>query len=520
MQNQDFQDTFNNLRKAIVDNKCYIDVPLEGEISLSTLKNKNIEEIHFPKGSISRIINVPDGMKKIIINDNALEELPVQRDLVHLEANNNRLTKADLKELVSLVSLFLNNNRIQKIENLPTSLETLYADQNELDDLDFTNAPNCKNVSCKNNPGLYQIIGGKQISSPDFILNKDAQAQIRLGGGSPKKRTPEESILYPDVKQAINEYYRLKNWYEESKKDVITKIMMDDKVSRKSKIKKVRNAVFKCINCGRDGGSIFEKYNINFLTAKCGNTTNPCNLNIKIMSSIGYLDYEIEDMNKETERLKQNIIQTKMNTLFGYIKEELSVELFEKNMEIIKKNQIYSSVIDNSSYYDMQHDIKKTSIVSKKMKDVYEKLAEIRQNMEEYSNTGNKKILEAVAQKQKHIYDMMNVIRSIKYPVHEIVKETVYNLIDDEGNFIDESKAPKMDLNVLKQYPYNFDDRFNRYMEDLVVENYVTNEYIDSNSSLSSMGKYFDASISSSERASTPSSMGKYFDASTSSSEP
>jgi len=492
MQNQDFQDTFNELvknEKTIVGNKCYIDVPLEGEIDLSRLKNQNLEEIHFPKGRISRIMNVPVGIKKIIINDNMLDELPVQRDLVHLEANNNRLTKANLKELVSLVSLFLNNNRIQRIENLPTSLETLYADQNELDDLDLTNAPNCRNVSCKNNPVLYQIVGGKQISSPDFILNKDAQAQIRLGGGGgPKKRIMEkESILYPDVKQAINEYYQLKNRYEESKKDVIKKIMTDDKGSRKAKIKKVRNAVFKCINCGRDGGSIFEKENVNFLTALCGNTKNPCNLNITILSSLGFSDYEIKDIHKETEKAKQKIIQTKMDTLFGYIKEETSVEIFERNLKKIKTNQSdYGRTIVENSYYDMQNDSKKTSIISRKMTDVHEKLAEIRQNMEEYANTGNKKILEAVAQNQKHIHDTMNIIRCIKYPMHEMVKETVYNLVDDEGNFIDESKAPKMDLNVLKQYPYCFDDNLNPFSEELHVKNYVTNEKIASSSSTSS----------------------------------
>ena len=131
----------------------------------------------------------------------------------------------------------------------------------------------------------------------------------------------------------------------------------------------------------------------------------------------------------------------------------------------------------------MQNDAKKTSTISRKMADVHEKLAEIRRNMEEYANTGNKKILEAVAQKQKHIHDTMNVIRSIKYPIHEMVKETVYNLVDDEGNFIDESKAPKMDLNVLKQYPYNFDDYLNPNLEELIVQKYVTNEKVASSES-------------------------------------
>ena len=531
---EDFQNIFDNLindEKVIVDKKCYINVPLEGEINLSTLKNKNIEEIHFPEGKISRILNIPVGIKKIIINNNALEELPVQRDLVYLEANNNNLTKANLKEMVSLVSLFLNNNQIEKIENLPASLETLHADQNKLVELDLTHAPKCKNVSCKNNPNLYQIIGGKQISSPDFNLNKDAQTQIRLDSVSPKSHnSTKEDVLYPDVKEAVNEYYQLKRRYEESKKDVINRIMLDNKGSRKSKIKKVRNAVFKCINCGRDGGTIFAKENMNFLTAVCGNTTHPCKLNITIISSMymGYLDSELEELKNETEQAKQKIIQTKMNTIFGYIDEIDSIAIFNTNLEKIKSNTINSALYDESSYYEMQTDSKKTHLVSKKMADVYEKLAEIRRNMDEYSKTGNKQILEAVAQKQKQIYDTLNVVRSIKYPIHEMVKETVYNLVDDEGNFIDESKAPQMDLNVLKQYPYNFDDRFNKFQEFLSVKKYVTNvnaPLTPPPSTWSSMDKYFVASplsypSSTLEPPSTWSSMDDYFDASTVASPP
>ena len=488
---RDSQDTFNELirsGKAIVGNKCYINIPLEGEIDLSPLKNENLEELHFKDGRISRILNVPNGMKKIIINNNILDELPVQRDLVHLEANNNRLTKADLQEMISLVSLFLNKNRIKKIHNLPASLETLYLDQNELDDLDLTDAPNCKHVSCKNNPVLYQIVGGKQISSPEFNLNKDAQAQIRLGGGAPKKRNlSKENVLYPDVKEAVNEYYQLKNRYEENKKDVIKKIMNENKGSRKEKIKKVRNAVFKCINCGKNGGTNFEKENLNFLTARCGNAQNPCNLNIRILSSLGFLDHEIEAIRNDTEKAKQKIIQTKMDTLFGYINEKTSIEIFEKNMKTIQSNNLdYGASIVENSYYEMQNDSKKTSVISRKMADVHEKLAEIRRDMEEYDNTGNKKILEAVAQKQKHIHDAMNIIRSVKYPIHEIVQETVYNLVDDEGNFMDESKAPKMDLNVLKQYPYCFDDFLNPNLDELNVIKYMTTEKIASSSSSSS----------------------------------
>ena len=56
-----------------------------------------------------------------------------------------------------------------------------------------------------------------------------------------------------------------------------------------------------------------------------------------------------------------------------------------------------------------------------------------------------------------------------------MVEETVYNYVDVDGNFLDESKAPKIMLNVLKQYPYCFDDFLNPNLEKLEVQKYSMN---------------------------------------------
>jgi len=473
----DFADLINS-GKAITGKKCYIDTSLEGEIDLFILNNKNLEEIHFSDGKITRIHNIPKSINKIVISNNMLEEIPQLelRNLVYLEANGNRLQKVNLNEMVHLVSLYLNDNQIREISNLPSSLETLFINQNKLKELDLRNADSCINVSCTNNHSLNQIIGGKQVSNPNFNLIKDAHTQIMIGGGGPKKHNlTSENVEYTDVKQAVNEYYALKNRYEENKKEVIKKIM-DGKGSKKERIRKVRNAEFKCINCGKDGGSVFAKMENN-LTATCGNKQNPCRLDINILSSLSLSDNDILETQKEVDMAKQKIIQTKMNMLFGYTEKEKSIKEFEQYVNIIKSNNmIQSDLINNvnESYYDMQNDGKKTTIVSKKMQDVYSELAEIRKIMKQYEIEQNKKLLEEIANKQKTINKILNVVRSIKYPICEMVQETVYNVVDDEGNFMDESKASKQDLNLLKQYPYNFDDFLNPNLEKLNVFNYVT----------------------------------------------
>ena len=470
------------LNRGIKGQKCYVTESINGEIDLLPLRGKNLEEIHFIEGNISRFHNVPAGIKKIVINNNALKELPhlALRDLVYLEANGNRLTKVDLKDMVKLESLFLDTNPIHEVQNLPPSLRTLSINENNLDDLDFGS---CTNVSCVDNPRLYQIRGGKQISDPGFVLNKDPHTKIQFEGGGPKRKH-KENVLYTDVKQAVHEYYALKKIYEERKKDVIKNIM-EGKGYKKEKIKKVRNAVFKCINCGKDGGTVFTKED-NHLKATCGNAQNPCNLDIEILASLTLSDEEILQTQKEMDTAKQKIVEIKMNTLFGYTKEDKSIKEFERNLKIIETNNQNQKVLRNNlkevSYYDMQNDAQKVGIVSKKMKDVYAELAEIRRILKEYEIDGNKNLLKDVAQKQKTIKDILNVVRSIKYPICEIVKEIAHNVVDDEGNFLDENKAPKVTLNVLKQYPYCFDDFLNPNLEQLEVQKYTMNAILSQDS--------------------------------------
>jgi signal recognition particle subunit SEC65 len=106
------------------------------------------------------------------------------------------------------------------------------------------------------------------------------------------------------------------------------------------------------------------------------------------------------------------------------------------------------------------------------MDTVYAEMANIRELLNEYGTTNNKRLLKDIALKHQTINDILTVVRSIKYPIHEVVQETVYDRVDDDENFIDESKAPKKTMNVLKQYPYSFDDVFNPNLDLLKVLKY------------------------------------------------
>ena len=434
-------------------NQCYVNESLDGPIDLFSLHDSDVEELHFVDGTISQLENVPRGVKKVVINGNKLKEIPRSPNLVHLEANDNELTHVNLKDLNNLVSLYLNNNRINDIQNIPPSLKALYISGNELRNLDLNGANSCTTVNCLNNMMLEQIIRGKQFSDPYFKLEKDPHTKIivQMAGGA------KSSI---DVKTAVENYYKLKKQYEDNKTKVIEKIK-NKEISKQKKIKEIRNAQFKCVNCGKEGGTIFKKDD-SYLKAICGNKMDPCKLNIKILSSMTLSENDIREMEAEVNAAKQNIIKLKMETLFGYITEEESIKKFEKNVEIIKKNSVL-----NTPKFELQNDS-----IKKKMDTVYAEMANIRELLNEYGTTNNKRLLKDIALKHQTINDILTVVRSIKYPIHEVVQETVYDRVDDDENFIDESKAPKKTMNVLKQYPYSFDDVFNPNLDLLKVLKY------------------------------------------------
>ena len=182
---------------------------------------------------------------------------------------------------------------------------------------------------------------------------------------------------------------------------------------------------------------------------------------------------DIRTAEDELHTAKQNIIKLKLDTLFGYIDEKTSVKKFKENIKIIENNNIID-INKTLSFFEIQNDSKKQNFIRTKMNIIYNELYEIRNLMDEYNQIKNKKLLKDIAIKHKTINNNLTIIRSVKYPIHEVLQETLYNLIDDENNFIDKTKATKRTLNVLKQYPYSFDDFLNPNLEMLEVMKYTT----------------------------------------------
>lgn len=395
----------------------YISKPLSGEINLGG--NKDISELHFVAGTIDRIYNVPKTLKKLIINNNQLLEFPSLEfsNLVHLEAKNNKLGKLDLQPLHNITYVNAANNRCTTIEHIPESLRYLYADNNQLSSLNL-NGVKLTNVSCMGNRSLKKIMGAQYVGS----INKDPDTQIlsatTMTGGTKH-----------DVKDAINEYYKLKSSYKSNQKV--------------------------CVNCKKTGGTKFWKDAKGHLRAICGNSSQPCKLDIDILANLNDNDININLTKQSIEQTKQDIVKLKMDTIFGYVSEAESVKLFEQLKKEMLNNNDAIKLNDNKySYYEIVNDSEKQRVINAKMDNIRQELGEIRQLLNKYNKTGRDKFLKDIAAKHANINNQMQIVRGLKYPVNEMVQ----------------SKG----LNVLKQYPYSFDDLLNKHSELLKVEKYIT----------------------------------------------
>lgn len=431
-----FENIINNNGKSILGTKCFIDVPLSGEISLSVLKDKNVEELHFVDGKITRIYNVPRGIKTIVINNNQLESIPTMelKDLVNLEANNNKISKVDLKGIDHLHSLILNQNLIASVTHLPKSLHTLSLNKNRLKELNLRGCESCVKVSTLDNLSLSRIYNAP-VTNQNFELKKDEHTQL----DHKRTTTTSQSSDVVDVKQAVDQYYALQNKYATYKKSVIAHIMSNGDKTRGENIKRVRTTIFKCINCKQKGGTKFWKDTDNNLRAVCGNVSTPCNLNFSILASLTMSADETRDEMEGVENAKQEIIQLKMDTLFGYVDGEKSVEQFNKNMEIINAEMLPPD--------EELSDQKK--MITKKMRDVYGELEMIRKL---YQMNNNRELLSEMVSHRKNIKNNLDTIRSLKYPIIEVVQE---------GS-----------THVLKELPYSL-DVFNPNLDLLKVNKFL-----------------------------------------------
>ena len=228
-----------------------------------------------------------------------------------------------------------------------------------------------------------------------------------------------------DVKESLNEYFKLKQKYESEIRANKKKILNKETLSNREKRAEFIKLKPKCINCKRPGGTIFKilfnnedstvdsyrEYN-----AQCGIISNPCNLKIKIRCGrTDFISDILKNMEYDIKELKNKIIDDKNKLLFGFLTTEAALENFEYSKEEIST---YSSLYETylAEYNNIVDNEDKKRELEESITNSYIQINQIKDCIKKSDETGNKSFISDAIQ----IYDTtlvptLSTIRNLKY---------------------------------------------------------------------------------------------------------
>ena len=239
---------------------------------------------------------------------------------------------------------------------------------------------------------------------------------------------------------AIDNYYKLKQKYEEQLENKKKSIRNNKELTKKEKKIKFKQIKINCINCGKKGGTIFTQQN-NILSAVCGNTTKPCNLNININRGDYTNIYDTEGLiKKDIENIKKNIMLLKLDLLFNYADESVIIKEFnieKKNISNLTQSLLsirkqYLSIIDNKEDKLFVND------GNVKLHTIKEQLKLL---IQKYTDNNNISYINEIV--ETYIRDILPLSREIQnksykhMELYDNTKENKYELLQDKYNNAD-----------------------------------------------------------------------------------
>jgi hypothetical protein len=222
---------------------------------------------------------------------------------------------------------------------------------------------------------------------------------------------------------ALHEYYKLKDRYDEVYDKKKMSIMSDETlniIQKRRKIGKLKSSR-RCVICKGVGGTIFTDEN-RVLKAVCGSVTNPCGLNIEIakgkIENIGEL---IRDTYKKIEEIKENIIKYKLDLLFRYITDEQLSQKFgeaKKSLDVYleRYDKLYGKYIDIVINPEIQNELKTLNV------ELYVYIGQLNQLINEFDATGE----------IEKIRNMIDIYLSSIIPLTKKIRDTMYVYISIE----------------------------------------------------------------------------------------
>jgi len=408
---------------------------LHGDLDFSVISERQmgkLTSIVLSRGEVTSIMGLPVNLVKLECPNNfltLLENLPTT--LKTLNISYNYLEKINISSLQVLHTLNISHNRIKELKNLPASLRELRCDNNDLGALDLKGIEHLDVLNVSNNP--ITLIENLPEGTAEFMMDNCPSIEFRhsaldaLQSGGAKGDSDREESQKKNYQDALNDFFRLKQEYD-AKLHTMKKNAFKTAITKRLGKQAVLAVKPTCIYCKRPVGTIFTGRIDNKYSILCGDKENPCKLNIQIFNgSNTYFEELLYTFREHLEEIKERIIRQKLDTVFSYVSEEKSVELFKKELETYNTDSaIYKELVD--VYTDYFHNKHNKETIQKKDQIVFTLNERVKGLLEEYVKTDNHELLsEAVRVQVREIYPEIRNRRMLVNEVMELDRELVSN---------------------------------------------------------------------------------------------
>ena len=292
--------------------------------------------------------------------------------------------------------------------------------------------------------------------------------------------THDETIH--DVKEILNEYFKLKEQYETQIMKNKKQIMNDTKLSKREKRSAFLKLKPQCINCKRPSGTKFvtsffdetaEEESFRQYKATCGVIANPCGLNITVqIGKTDTLSNFLNTLQDDLNDTKNNIINHKNKLLFGCLGTEDALSKFDTLKDDLAAQtslyelylEIYNVIVDND---DKKAELKQT------LSDYYIQIDKIQESIKKMNETDNIQYArDAVVINTDILTPIMDKLRSLKYNETTILRnensntcnliQTVHSIEQmSYSNFTDKVVSYKVGVEFTKKKSIDNDESDN-----------------------------------------------------------
>ena len=427
--NTELANILENTNKQI--ESLVIKESLHGDLDFSIIKTMGfglIKEITIHEGDVISISNLPEGLKKFTCINNLLIELEnLPKSIEELDVNNNYIEVISIDYLKNLKVLNCASNKITELKELPSSIQEIRCENNsQLTSIHLGNIQqlNVLNISNTNVHIIYDypgVVDFKMENTPSIEF-RDAVENVSLNNAK-NENLEEEMKIKQNYIEGLNEYFSLKNNYEKNMlaaKRKVFKSAVTKKIAKNS----AANVKIPCIKCHRQVGTRFLNNNNKYM-AMCGDTQNPCTLDIQIYTGeIDMYKEHLYDNYQNLQESKQNIICKKLDSLFSFVTEEDSVNAFKEELENYNiETKLYAQLLDiHDNIYNKPD---KDMLIEKKNEVIFRLKESIHKLLDEYKNTNNNNFLkQAVLAQHKQLTPEFINLRMLKYEIMEIDKQS------------------------------------------------------------------------------------------------